>query len=868
MVLSVHYVVSIAFSGLVAPSEFSLTGPQPDSRFGHSIAGVADIDGDGIVDLLVGAPVGASDDPAAANPLPYVGLASWHSGTDGTLLLSHNGDKPGDGFGFAVAVVGDGNLDGFIEYAIGAPRRSSTFDAFTGAVNVYSGATSASLYQLVGDDPNDAFGSSITALGDISTDGIPDFAVGAPTANATSSTLLDCGRVRIYSVGSGTVLKTLLGSMGGDHFGAALDSIDDLNGDGRRELLVGAPEALDSITSERLGRVSIIQASGNVLAKFLGPHSQAEFGRSLGSIPDLDGDLRPEVAIGSPGSNLLAPVGGSVFIRSSGTGALLLQWAGDAPDQRLGQRIAAAPDCDGDGFSDIAACDSSALWIASSTTGSSLARIDPSPPSMGAPRGIAILPDADGDAQFQWAVGWPYADLPNSNNVGIVTQDTIPDRTPTLRVEPSIPVQITTALGQPSPTTQLTLISECVAALEIEVSTAPSAPWLVLEAHEATLPHFGSTASLDISVDPKNLLTGNATTTLEIRDSISDALLATVPVVVNLTGSVDLPQLGVSGPQSIALAATNGASPPAPSVLRIFDSAAASLSLGFQVRLDPAVDWLTLSANAGVLPPHAAPFDLTVTPLPELAEFGAHTCKILVENTANPLQRVEIPVHLFRGGVALQLGDRATGTATPQETDIAVFDGLKGMQISFAVESSQSNRPIGLELLDPSGNVVKAWTAKPSSPTKSMKLTMDGPWRLEVQSVGSEATSYTLVSKRKKFGSKAKSTTAKFDLAPEENDFAIYSFQALPSANLDLELKTKHPPLGDVVLTLESPNGVQTLLSHSVFSETTAVALGIELESLGTYRLTVANGSTVSSGKLKWKLAQPPAGSRLVVLDP
>ena len=83
-------------------------------KFGESVSGLGDINGDGISDFGCGAP-GAS---VSAN---NAGAARFYNGADATLIRAFNGFAAGDAFGTSVAGMGDANNDGFHDVVVGAP---------------------------------------------------------------------------------------------------------------------------------------------------------------------------------------------------------------------------------------------------------------------------------------------------------------------------------------------------------------------------------------------------------------------------------------------------------------------------------------------------------------------------------------------------------------------------------------------------------------------------------------------------------------------------------------------------------------------------------------------------------------------------
>jgi hypothetical protein len=152
-----------------------------------------------------------------------------------------------------MATIGDTNGDGLDEVAIGSPR-SSTWLPNQGYVEVlrthgnhgYSWASS-----WLG-RANQYLGNSLASAGDLTGDGIPEIACGAPGTSA--ATILQVNN------SGGAYWRTVLSPDPSEAFGAVVTGAGDLNGDGVPELAVGAPN-YDSLR----GRVAVYDgATGGV----------------------------------------------------------------------------------------------------------------------------------------------------------------------------------------------------------------------------------------------------------------------------------------------------------------------------------------------------------------------------------------------------------------------------------------------------------------------------------------------------------------------------------------------------------------------------------------------------------------------------
>lgn len=152
----------------------SLSGDAFDDAFGAGLSAIGDVNGDGVPDLVVGAPKGKK----TGN---LTGYARVISGADGTTLREETGFVDLERLGRSVSGVGDVDGDGVNDWIAGAPG------ARNGWVRLYSGIQPGPPLQVfVGNNPVDGLGYSCTALGDLNADGLPDFLAGAYTSRLMS----------------------------------------------------------------------------------------------------------------------------------------------------------------------------------------------------------------------------------------------------------------------------------------------------------------------------------------------------------------------------------------------------------------------------------------------------------------------------------------------------------------------------------------------------------------------------------------------------------------------------------------------------------------------------------------------------------
>jgi hypothetical protein len=331
------------------------------NQFGYSVACIGDVDGDQVLDFVVGAPKWATGN-CSGNAHYERGYASVVSGLDGALLRQHFGTNygctpfyytPGGGsrLGISVAAPGDVDGDGVGDYLIGSDRDNPN-GADSGSATLFSGATGAVVMKLDGLDAGDYFGQFVGGAGDVDDDGVPDMIVAAPYDD--EPLLTDCGSLRAVSGASGSTITTIHGTSNGALMGAC-GRIGDVNGDGHDDLLVGAsgensssllgsgrvsvysgapPHSLllvfeGTASSEKLGHrvagagdlnqdgyadllatsgaqprvVHVFDAFGATLLDIPEPPNSVSFGDSLAGVGDVDGNGRGDFIVGDPGFN-------------------------------------------------------------------------------------------------------------------------------------------------------------------------------------------------------------------------------------------------------------------------------------------------------------------------------------------------------------------------------------------------------------------------------------------------------------------------------------------------------------------------------------------------------------------------------------
>ncbi len=296
------------------------------------------------------------------------------------LVRSYGG---GGRLGWAVADMPDINGDGVRDFVAGANGGRRVF--------AFSAAQDEPLWVASSDLPN--FGWALADAGDLDGDGTADVVVGAPTAGGR-------GEVRVLSGLDGSVLLDVSGPEGSSRFGNAVSSLEDLNGDGVGELLVGASGAA--------GSIHVVSGSdGAILRSTAGASGTpaAELGAGISVLQDINGDGFADYVAGAPGEN-----GGRAHVYSGIDGALLYSLAPQQGGGRFGEFfVADAGDVNGDGTTDVyvgaynESNGNGAAYVYSGVNGQRIHRIAGTPgEGLGPGRGAG---DVNGDGRADIVVG-------------------------------------------------------------------------------------------------------------------------------------------------------------------------------------------------------------------------------------------------------------------------------------------------------------------------------------------------------------------------------------------------------------------------------------------------------------------------------
>jgi PKD repeat protein len=341
------------------PPRWTASGVYGHDNFGASVAAAGDVNCDGYADLVVGA-VGYPQGQGNGQVYVYHGGPGETGLSPGPAAWTASGEHAADHFGYALGSAGDVNGDRCADLVAGAWG----YDGNRGRAYVYHGSSlglgSGPAFAASGESGGDYLGWAVGTAGDMNGDGYSDLAVGAWGYDDAGDS--DAGRVDLYP-GSSTGLTTtgaisLTGEIAGEHFGYALGTAGDVDGDGYSDLLVGAEGYKYGTGKAYVYNGTAAGLQGDAAWTATGRRGGDHFGAAVGTAGDVDGDGYSDLVAGAWGYDDPANTNaGRAYVylgAAPGLGADPWTAVGDEEYTRLGVAVATAGDVNGDGYGDLA----------------------------------------------------------------------------------------------------------------------------------------------------------------------------------------------------------------------------------------------------------------------------------------------------------------------------------------------------------------------------------------------------------------------------------------------------------------------------------------------------------------------------------
>ncbi|MDZ4383920.1 MAG: integrin alpha, partial [Nitrospirota bacterium] len=247
--------------------------------------GFVDVDGDGVTDKIIGAP--------SAAKFSDLGLALVYKGGSTGFASVYTTLTGDNSFGSSFVNLGDADGDSKEDFAIGAIYGDGEDVSMCGAVHIYKGGSNGQtiIRKLAGEGPMDRFGLSM-ASGDLNGDGKKDIIIGAPF-NTNAPSLYQSGAVYVYFGPDFTTKVALHASSTNKGLGWIV-AAGDINNDGIADLLISASGKVLGYYGGSLFSPSLDSPDLTIASSATG------FGKSLTVMGDVNSDGYKDMVIGAP----------------------------------------------------------------------------------------------------------------------------------------------------------------------------------------------------------------------------------------------------------------------------------------------------------------------------------------------------------------------------------------------------------------------------------------------------------------------------------------------------------------------------------------------------------------------------------------
>jgi methionine-rich copper-binding protein CopC len=321
-------------SGTIASSDGFMFSGAASSFLGSSVSSAGDVNGDGLADLIIGA-YGANNFNGSAYVVYGNTAGIWPSLTSDTIAASQGFKISADGwFGYNknVSAAGDVNGDGLADVIVGEGISNDAYVVYgnstgTGVDLIATGGSIASSlgFRITAQTVAN-YAMSVSSAGDVNGDGFADVIVGTSNINNYAGTTFV-----VYGGSAGASVNFSSGNIAANqgfkiigeansYLGSEVASAGDVNGDGLSDLIVSARVQNDAYVVYGKTTGSTLDLSSGIISgsdgfKLNGVVS-GQFGGSVSSAGDINGDGLGDLIIGAPTTNSNA---GAYYIVLGGT---------------------------------------------------------------------------------------------------------------------------------------------------------------------------------------------------------------------------------------------------------------------------------------------------------------------------------------------------------------------------------------------------------------------------------------------------------------------------------------------------------------------------------------------------------------------
>jgi hypothetical protein len=340
---------------------FRIDGALPGDLAGSALAGVGDVNGDGIADIAIGAPRTSVDAGIGARGAVYVVFGSPSTGNLDLAALGTRGftitgplasaSPSGHPFGSvlggpmsgAYASSGDVNGDGLADVVIGSSTDSNNARLASGSAYVVFGkadtapvdttALGPSGFEIDGAAANDGAGYSAAIVGDVNDDGYADIVVGAPGANYQGRTAAGTAYVVFGRPGTNPVDLAALGTQGyaiygasGDGLGSSVAAVGDIDADNFADFAVGGNVSYVLYGTDEPPTQIDLPNDPYDGYRITPPAGETDGAAVVAGAGDLNGDDMTDVLVGYPNA-------------ASGAGAAYAVFTPEGPQRPTGTQV-------------------------------------------------------------------------------------------------------------------------------------------------------------------------------------------------------------------------------------------------------------------------------------------------------------------------------------------------------------------------------------------------------------------------------------------------------------------------------------------------------------------------------------------------